>query len=739
MPRPAKRSSLTPLTNERLREVEADAEGFKTSKKQSRKGKRGEGAGAAEAAVPKAAKDVPGAPAEDVVLASMSTNSERVGFIWSVAELLRGDYKQSEYGRVVLPFTVLRRLDQVLAPTREAVRTAAHKHAEAAPALRERMLLRATNGQKFYNTSKFDFATLLGDPKHIARNLVEYIHGFSANARDIVEHFRFEEQIVRLDGSNLLFLLVKRFATVDLHPARVSNLDMGYVFEELIRRFSEQSNETAGEHFTPREVIRLMVQLLFVEDDAALSVPGTVRTMYDPACGTGGMLSVSEEHLHELHPQTTLHVYGQELNGESYAICKADMLIKGQDADRIKYGNSFSHDEHAELRVDYLMSNPPFGVDWTKAEKEIRKEFETKGHAGRFGPGLPRKNDGSLLFLLHMMSKMKTPEQGGSRLAIVFNGSPLFTGAAGSGESEIRRYLLENDLLEAIIGLPDQMFYNTGINTYVWLVTNRKPENRKGKVQLVNGVKRFRKMRKSLGEKRKELGDGDIEHFVRLFDAFESGPEVRIFDNEDFGFRRITVERPLRLDFQASAERVARLGEQKAWTELLASKKKDAAAREQDGEDGRKVQEGVLRALRRLDAGKVYFERASFIADLKEAMEAEEVGVSGAVRKAILAALGERNEAAAVCRVKGEVEADPELRDYENVPLKEGVAEYMRREVLPHVPDAWVDEGKTVIGYEIPFTRHFYEYVPPRAVEVIEGEIRALEEEIRGMLEGVLG
>ena len=692
----------------------------------------------------------------------MNRFSEKVSFIWSVADLLRGDYKQSEYGRVILPFTVIRRLDQVLGPTREAVRKAAEKHADAPPALRERMLLRAS-GQSFYNTSKLDFPGLLHDSAHIAEHLVRYIKGFSANARDIVDHFRFDAQIERLAGSNLLFLIVQKFAAVDLHPERVSNLEMGYIFEELIRKFAEQSNETAGEHFTPREVIRLMVNLLFIEDDDALSTPGIVRTMYDPACGTGGMLSIAEEYLHELHPQTRLKVFGQEINDESYAICKADMLIKGQDADQIKRGNSFSEDGHPALKADYLLSNPPFGVDWTKAEKAIVKEHEQLGHAGRFGPGLPRKTDGSLLFLLHMLSKMKPVSDGGSRLAIVFNGSPLFTGSAGSGESEIRRYLLENDLLEAIVALPDQMFYNTGINTYIWVVTNRKPLHRRGKVQLINGVTYFQKMRKSLGDKRKELGPDHIDHLTRLFERFHAGSDAkkfdnedfgyqqitverplvldkedRVFDNEDFGFRRITVERPLRLDFQVSPERIARLSDEKAWQNLLESKKKGEGG-DKDIAAGRELQAAVLRALSRLDPTKIYMDRALFQDALEEALAAEKIKVGAPVEKALYSALSDRNEAAAICTSKGESEPDPELRENANIPLKEDVGEYMRREVLPHVPDAWIDEKKTTIGYEIPFARHFYEYTPPRPLEVIETEIRALEDEIRGMLGEVFG
>ena len=662
--------------------------------------------------------------------------SEKVSFIWSVADLLRGDYKQSEYGRVILPFTVLRRLDQVLAPTRDAVREAAEKFADSPEALRERMVLKAS-GESFYNTSKLDFASLLNDPQHIAQNLVGYVNGFSANARDIVEHFRFETQIERLDRANILFLIVQKFAAIDLHPERVSNMEMGYIFEELIRKFAEQSNETAGEHFTPREVIRLMVNVLFVEDDEALRKPGIVRTMYDPACGTGGMLSVAEEYLAELNPEARLEVFGQELNPESYAICKADMLVKAQQADNIKLGNSFSEDKHPQLGVDYLISNPPFGVDWSKAAKAVKDEHENKGHAGRFGPGLPRKNDGSLLFLLHMLSKMKPVEQGGSRLAIVFNGSPLFSGAAESGESEIRRYLLENDLLEAIIALPDQMFYNTGINTYIWVVTNRKPAHRVGKVQLVNGVDLFQKMRKSLGDKRKELGDEHIEELTKLFADFEEGPLVKVFDNEDFGFHRIRVERPLQLDFQASPERIERLEDERSWNNLLTSRKKGEKA-EAEIAEGRALQEAVRRVLGRLDATKVYMDRKAWRKDFKAACKAEDVKVPASINRAIESALGEHNEAAAVCMTKGEPEPDSNLRDYENVPLKEDIDEYMAREVLPHVPDAWVDESQTKVGYEIPFTRHFYVYSPPRPLKTIEADIRQLEQEIDGLLAEVL-
>ncbi len=676
----------------------------------------------------------------------MENFSEKVAFIWSVADLLRGDYKQSEYGNVILPLVVLRRLDQVLAPTRDAVHVAAGKSENSPPALRERQLL-AASGCGFYNTSRLDFDGLLDDADNIAQNLSGYVAGFSSNARDIIEKFRFDEQIARLDAGNLLFLVVQKFCKIDLHPDRVSNLEMGYVFEELIRKFSEASNETAGEHFTPREVIRLMVDLLFAPDDAGLTQPGVVRTMLDPACGTGGMLSVAEEYLRELNGQGRLEVFGQELNPTSYATCKADMLIKGQNADSIVFGNSFSADGLAQVRADYLISNPPFGVDWTKAAIEVRDEHEKLGFAGRFGPGLPRKNDGSLLFLLHMLSKMKPVEQqadgtttGGSRLAIVFNGSPLFTGDAGSGESEIRRHLLENDLLEAIVALPDQMFYNTGISTYVWLVTNRKEPRRRGKVQLIDASGLFQKMRKSLGDKRKELSEAQIKEIVGLYEAFEESKRSKIFPTEAFGFRKITVERPLQLNFAVTEDRLARLEEDKGWQKLATSKKKDPAANAAEIEAGQEQQAAIRRVLARIDGAQVFTSRDVFLKALKAAAKAEGVKLPAPITKLLLAALSERDETAEVCRAKdGSPEPDPDLRDTENVPLTETIDDYLAREVLPHVPDAWVDESKTKIGYEIPFTRHFYEYVPPRPLEEIEAEIRELENEIRDHLEEVLG
>ncbi|MBK5913878.1 type I restriction-modification system subunit M [Rhodocyclus purpureus] len=574
-------------------------------------------------------------------------------FIWSVADLLRGDYKQSEYGKVILPFTVLRRLDCVLEPTKLGVLL--EKEVREKAGLNPAPFLLRVARQHFYNTSPLDLKTLIGDQDHIAENLRAYIQAFSPEVRDIFERFEFHTQIDRLAKCGLLYLVTEKFVGVDLHPDVVSNAEMGAVFEELIRKFAELSNETAGEHFTPREVIRLMVNLLFIEDDEALTRPGVVRSLYDPTAGTGGMLSVAGEHLAALNPDARLVMYGQELNPESYAICKADMLIKGQDIANIVFGNTLSADGLPGKHFDYMLSNPPFGVEWKKIEKEIRKEAEQQGFNGRFGPGLPRVSDGSLLFLLHLISKMRPAADGGSRFGIVLNGSPLFTGGAGSGESEIRRYVIENDLVEAIIGLPTDMFYNTGIATYVWIVSNRKPAARKGRVQLIDASSFWQKMRKSLGSKRRELGPEHIDEITRLFGEFEEAsrevdgrkvPVSRIFRNEDFGYRTITVERPLR----------------------------DA--------------EGQI-------------------------------------------VLGQKGKG------KGKPVADSSLRDTENVPLGEDVHAYFKREVLPHAPDAWIDEEKTKVGYEIPFNRHFYVFKPPRPLAEIDAELKGVTERIKQMIEGL--
>jgi len=664
------------------------------------------------------------------------TIRNHASFIWSVADLLRGDYKQSEYGKVILPFTVIRRLDCVLEPTKVAVLA---KAAQLSGRIENvDPILCAVSGEQFYNTSPLTFRRLLDDAENVADNLLTYIGGFSEAARDIVEKFDFGTQIARLNKAGLLYRVVAKFCEVDLHPNSVSNLEMGYIYEELIRRFSELSNETAGEHFTPREVIRLMVNLLFIEDEDALTKAGIVRTLYDPACGTGGMLSVAEDHLRDLNPEARLAVFGQELNDETYAICRSNMMLKGQEASHIASGNSFSEDHHPGAHFDYLLANPPFGVEWKKVEDTIRTEAQNLGFAGRFGAGLPRINDGSLLFIQHMISKMKPFSEGGSRLAIVFNGSPLFTGAAGSGESEIRRWIIENDWLEAIVALPDQLFYNTGISTYFWVVTNRKSPDRRGLVQLIDARESWTKMRKSLGDKRKEISAEQIEEITRLYGDFTEGDRVKIFPNEAFGFLRVTVERPLRLRWEVTEDTLAAVAEAKPVAKLP--------------EATRTV---LLKTLRQHMGEHWKTEKAASRAIAGDLLQ---LAVNGPATKAVLSALGVRDEESQpVTGRKGSPEPDAELRDNENVPLpavsveweedvtarlarsqyREAIDEYMSAEVLRYVPDAWVDHDKTKIGYEIPLTRHFYKYVPPRPLAEIDAEIKQLEAEIQGLLREV--
>jgi type I restriction enzyme M protein len=614
-------------------------------------------------------------------------------------------------------------------------------------------VLNRLTGVGFHNTSRLDFQKLAGEPDKIAANLTRYIKSFSSKAREILEYFGFEAEIAKLDEADRLYLVVSKFTKIDLHPGKVSNIEMGYIFEELIRKFNEAANETAGDHFTPREVIRLMVNLLFDPDNDVLTKKGIIRTMLDPACGTGGMLSVSSEYLSELNPDAMLEVFGQDWNKESYAVCGSDMLIKGENIDHLVCADSFTKDGFVGQRFDYLMANPPFGVEWKPMESFITSEHNLQGFSGRFGAGLPRINDGSLLFLQHMISKMKPASDGGSRIAIVFNGSPLFTGDAGSGESEIRRWIIESDWLEAIIALPDQLFYNTGIYTYVWVVTNRKPPRRRGKVQLANAATFYQKMRKSLGNKRNEIGDGkdgkadDIAQITRLYGSFAEGEHVKIFDNTDFAYRQVTIERPLRLNFQASPERIARLSEQTAFQNLAKSKKKmGSKAAEEEIAQGIELQQKIRAALSRLSPTLIVKNREVFCQHLDAVCAAAEIKLTAPVRKAILAALSERDDAADICKgADGNPESDSELRDYENVPYKQDVTEYFEREVKPHVPDAWVnqqdrdkaDRRVGIVGYEIPFTRHFYKYVPPRPLEEIEADIAGLEKNIISLLREV--
>ena len=666
---------------------------------------------------------------------SDETTNNYGAFIWSVADLLRGVYKQSEYGRVILPLTVLRRLDCVLEPTKDKVLSAAATLPES---LENRgPVLEHVAGESFYNTSQHTFKTLLGDPDYVAGNLRNYVAGFSESARDIIDKFNFDIQIDRLAEHNLLYLVVSKFADLDLGTDAVSNLEMGYIYEELIRRFSELSNETAGEHFTPREVIRLMVNLLFVEDDDLLTRPGIVRTMLDPACGTGGMLSVAEEYLRKLNPEGHLHVYGQEVNAETYATCRADMLIKGHDASRIRFGNSFDNDQHQGERFDYLLANPPFGVQWKMVADTIRAEHETKGFAGRFGAGLPRINDGSFLFLQHMIFKMKRLDEGGARLAIVFNGSPLFTGAAGSGESEIRRWIIENDWLEAVVALPDQLFYNTGISTYFWVVTNRKSPKRRGKVQLIDARESWTKMRRSLGNKRKQISEDQIAELTRLYGAFEEGPRVKILPNESFGFLRITVERPLQLRWEITDDTLAAVG----------ADRKVAKLPVQD----RNLLVDKLRA----NHGAEYDSEKAVKAVVQQVLLSVRGAKPAALVNAVTADLAVRDpDASVITDRKGHPKPDPTLRDYENVPLpanrvafepdttarlhtveyQSAIHHYLQTEVHPYVPDAWHDPTKTKIGYEVPLTRHFYTYIPPRPLQEIDAEIKKLEVEIQEIL-----
>ncbi len=663
----------------------------------------------------------------------MSNFSERVSFIWSVADLLRGPYKPAQYGKVILPLTVLRRLDCVLEPTKQKVLDKAASLKASGIKDIEPILNKAA-GQKFHNTSKWDFQRLKGDPDKIATNLAHYIKTFSSKARQIFEFFEFEKEIAKLAESNRLYLVVSKFAEIDLHPSVVPNYEMGLIFEDLIRRFNEASNETAGDHFTPREVIRLMVNLLFTPDSQILRTPGTVRTLYDPACGTGGMLSVAEEFLRELNPDAKLEVFGQDYNNEAFAICCSDMMIKGQHSDNIKFGDSFTQDGLAGKRFDYLLANPPFGVEWKPQADKIVAEHKEKGFDGRFGPGLPRINDGSLLFIMHMISKMK-PE--GSRLAIVFNGSPLFTGDAGSGESEIRKWIIESDWLEAIVALPTEMFYNTGIATYIWVLTNRKRRERRGKVQLINATDLFVKMRKNLGNKRNELSDENIAEIVDLYGDLTKNGRSKLFDNRDFGFHQITVERPLRLAFQVTPERIEALKEESAFQKLATSKKKGREG-QREIEAGRALQLEIEQMLKSMDASIVDKNRPAFEERFASALDESGLKVPAPVRKTIFNVMSERDESADICLdANGDPEPDSELRDYENVPLKEDIHAYFKREVLPHVPDAWIDESKTRVGYEIPFNRHFYVFKSPRPLDVIDAELKTVAGRIMTMLEGL--
>jgi len=684
-------------------------------------------------------------------------HSEIVSFIWSVADLIRDVFKRGKYQDVILPLTVLRRLDCVLAPTKDAVLRAYEDYKDKLENLDGQ--LRKASGFAFYNTSKYDFNKLLADAPDVGAHLRNYISGFSANMREVVEKFDFDNTISKLAEAGLLFKVLERFRNVDLHPNVVDNATMGTIFEELIRKFNEALNENPGEHFTPRDVVHLMADLLLAGDETRIQDKGAIRTVYDPCCGSGGMLTITKEHITAgiskdrelvkapINPKADIHLFGQEVNPETFAVCKSDLYMKsadGRDAENILYGSTLSNDRREARIFDYMITNPPYGKDWKMDQEAVKAEHE-RGSAGRFGAGLPRISDGQLLFLQHMLSHMRPVSEGGSRVAIIMNGSPLFTGGAGSGESEIRRWILENNWLEALVALPEQLFYNTGITTYVWVLTNRKAPERKGKVQLINATSFWVPMRKSLGNKRREIPHDKAAEVLAMLRSFDESEFSKIFPTTQFGYRRITVDRPLQLNFQASAERVGRLSDERAFQTLAESKKRNPEVKTQEEERGRKLQEKILAMLQDLPE-TLFKDRPSFEKVLKTAAREHGIKLDAPLKKAILNALSERDETAKICRdSKGNPEPDTNLRDTENVPLSESIEVFFEREVKPHVPQAWIDESKRdaqdgqvgIVGYEINFNCYFYTYEPPRPLEEIEADIKKAGHEIMEMLREV--
>lgn len=642
--------------------------------------------------------------------------SQLGSFIWGIADQLRGVYKPAQYGTATLPFLILRRMECVLDENREAIQELAETTPIDATLA---AMVRREYGLHFWNRTDYTLKSLLGDPENLADNLIDYIAGFSSNVADIFERFGFDKTLRKLDEKDRLYLVVDQFSEIDLHPNKVDNMEMGQVFEHLIFRFSTASNETAGEHFTPRDAIRLIVDLVLAADDEVLSTPGIVRSIYDPAVGTGGMLSVAEEAIRAMNPQATVSLAGQELNDESYAICKSDMIGKGQAVDSIRLGDTLRNDRHAESRFDYCLSNPPYGGDWKAAESVVRKEHD-QGN-GRFDAGLPRISDGQMLFLQHVVAKMRPAKSGiensGGRAGIVLNGSPLFTGGAGSGESEIRRHLIESDLVDCIVALPTSMFYNTGIATYVWILDNHKPGERRGKIQLIDASGRWTKLRKNFGSKNREIGDSDREAIVKMYDAFEESEESKILEPADFGYWEITVEQPLRLRFEVTQANLV---------VVMATRHVEKL----DKDD----QRAVLQAVTSLK-GKSWVNREAFVKELRLALKAAGMSVGAPVIKAIWQAVGVRDQSADICTDdKGNVEPDTDLRNTELVSFRDSIDAYFVREVKPHVPDAWIDESKTKVGYEIPFMRLFYKYVPPRPLEEIDAELEKLAVEIIDLL-----
>lgn len=640
-------------------------------------------------------------------------------FIWSIANLLRGPYKAADYGKVILPFTVLRRLDSALEISKQAVLEAKKSHSTSGAALD--FLLQKASGYSFYNTSPYDLKKAAGDTTNLKANLLAYIDGFSANVRDIFDKYEFAVQLSKLDENDLLLLVTQKFSQIDLHPDKVSNIEMGLIFEELIRKFAEASNETAGDHFTPRDVVRLIVNLVFANDDEALSKKGVVRTVYDPTAGTGGMLSVADDYIHHLNPEARLTLFGQDYNDESFAIAKADMVIKGQDIENMVFGDTLTNDGHHGKTFDYCLANPPFGVDWKKQEDFVERESKERGFDGRFGPGTPRISDGSMLFLLHLVKKMRPVVDGGSRIGIVLNGSPLFTGNAESGESEIRRYLLEQDLVEAIVALPVDMFYNTDIATYIWLLHNNKAKFRKGKVQLIDASSQFVKMRKSLGDKRNEITEDNITNIVKSYINFEESPESKLFNNQDFAYTQVTIEQPLKLSIEVTEERLALLSDDKILSRMPPAEREKTLGIFQEY-----IGKGNLNS------------RDAFLDNLRKKFVSMGLKFPKGIEKKAVSLFGIRSHEAESCKnAKGDLEPDPDLRATEKVPHNINLGEYLQKEVLPYVPNAWIDHSKNKIGYEIPFTRHFFKYVPPPSLAEIDQELKRVAEDIQTILKGL--
>ena len=672
---------------------------------------------------------------------SIDNNFNHVAFLWNIAESLRGTYKEEDYRKVMLPLIVIRRFDCLLDDyNRETIKSVYEEYDFLPEEEKDEMVIvdlkeNHNMNLQFYNVSDFTWKKLLDDSENIKSNFEEYLNGFSNNVKEIIGKFKFKDEIAQLDKKDKLYAVLSKMYEVDLHINSVSNNKMGYIYEEMLRRFTE--NSAAGEQYTPREVIRLCMEMLFMGKENFLTEDGKVISIADFCCGTGGMLSIAEDYIEKINPNAIVNVYGQELLDESFAICQADMLMKGQNPDNIRLGNTLTQDRFSGEKIRFLISNPPFGVTWKDEEKKVKEEADL-GFDGRFGAGTPRVSDGSLLFLQNMISKMYDDEEG-SRIAIIFNGSPLFTGDAGSGESNIRKWIIENDLLEGIIALPTDMFYNTGISTYIWVLTNKKEEKRKGKIQLVNASEYYKLMRKSLGNKRKEITPEQIKEITSLYTSFEESENSKIFDNEDFGYRKVTIERPLKLSFVVNEEAIENVKNTTQFINLAVSKKKDLEVKEKI--EGREKQEKLIKLLESFDNTLEYMDRDKFIKDLKAKSKEFDIALPAGLIKAIVNAIGVRNEDAVVCKdSKGNIESDTSLKDTESIALKEDVYEYFEKEVKPHVNDAYIDESSiNNIGYEIPFTRHFYKYEELRSFAEIMREVESLESEIALEIRKVLG